>query len=432
MKTKTTLIALVVLVVLAALVLWQTSQERKADAPKDSMNAAFPSFARAEVAKIHVEGPEASVELAGTNGTWVLSEWDDFPADQSKVDRIMTTLADLRLGILITTGNDEDDLYELSSNAVKAKVYDDRGQVLVSLIIGEEGADFNTTFYRIEGRDDVRLATEDLRWTFPADYKKYYQSDLFTIDRDDIQSITLSSRDDQTGELSPAVTLEKGEDGAWQIVLPQEYDTKQSAVSRIVSTFSTLQARDIPPTQDEAVAGLDKPLKSVTVKLADDETKTLYIGRQAEESADYYARPDGSDVISMITHYQFGEICPDLDKLREFPKVSLEGRLRSRPSETEGAPSEVVLEVLQQQAEEEEAEAEGAQEPIIKTYFFRGDEKLDTVVATALDKDITVKIDGLLVEETPPTVKIEKYVIVEPEESSSEAINEAGHEDTID
>jgi len=148
--------------------------------------------------------------------------------------------------------------------------------------------------------------------------------EVLDLDRDEIDAISIADRDD------PNLQLERNdpegdEEATWRLRRPERIpELNVNEVRRLVSSVAELEANRFA---DEDVttetAGLDAPVRVLTVSLTDDSEHVVEIGnpiRELEEGedatdVDHFARVDGGDIFE-IRDFKVRNLLKTLDELR--------------------------------------------------------------------------------------------------------------------
>jgi len=134
--------------------------------PADA-DAALLNFDPARVRVIHIEGAGEGDDLTLVRGAhgWVLADLDGFPVDNERVQRLFTTLNDLRRPLPIATSAEARDRFRVSDRRFERRItLGGADGVLATLLVGES-AGFRRVYVRAAGDNavyDVTLPLFDL------------------------------------------------------------------------------------------------------------------------------------------------------------------------------------------------------------------------------------------------------------------------------
>ncbi|MGF1535785.1 MAG: hypothetical protein ACFB4J_04735 [Elainellaceae cyanobacterium] len=113
---------------------------------------------------------------------------------------------------------------------------------------------------------------------------------LFSFEEDDVEAITIDTSEQ-------ALSFERGEDGAWQMLVPQTGPASEASVVYLLNLLVTEQSnRRLSITGPETIDfGLDAPLAEINVTLRDDQTHQLILGDYNFSNQLIYALVDPPD-----------------------------------------------------------------------------------------------------------------------------------------
>ncbi len=248
------------------------------------------------VTKIEFDQGEEGVALVKSGVMWKLDRPIAFDADRKAVDRLLGVLADLRLAALVTENADfaEDERFELDDEqARRVQVYEGDRLVLEARF-GKATQDYSNGFVRNEGDPRVFRTAQNLGGRFNMKHTGWIKRELFTLDKEAMESILVDRCDD--GELSFA-KAEEGWSVAW--VAPRERDSWESPAvetgrfGTLQNALAKLRISDLAP--EDKIAELENAEPSVisTVNLAGGQSRQVewYVLESEESKA--YCRVDG-------------------------------------------------------------------------------------------------------------------------------------------
>ena len=132
---------------------------------------------------------------------------------------------------------------------------------------------------------------------------------LFSINREDIKAFTIK-------KISSEIHIVRDK-SLWTIVKPQKLEADENTILSFTRDFARAQGTKISTPGDSGKFGLKDPAFSITVRLKDNKTITLYRGAMAPSGEDYYAKSGDSPEIYLIKSGTFSS--QGLDKsLKDF------------------------------------------------------------------------------------------------------------------
>ena len=143
---------------------------------QSSSHLLFPHLDVSTVARIEYEHLVGGMQLKRTPDGWQVApfvpqhhqtqtvEWKK--ADEQRVQRALSTFAELQQGVLVSSNPNNQHLYRVDALGEKVRFFDAQEKNLVNLIIGKAGPDVVSQFIRRDESNDVYLIAEPLTGIF--------------------------------------------------------------------------------------------------------------------------------------------------------------------------------------------------------------------------------------------------------------------------
>lgn len=164
MSPRTTLLLLVLLAGLGG-VAYFLQGPGSPDRARDH-SAVFPDLKAGDVALIRATGNAAEVLLSREGGGWKVGAAKE-PADTAAVEALLASLAEARVGSVVSTNAAKQAAYETDpEKGIAVRLERTGGKVLAEFVIGKRGPDFASCYLRRDGSAEVLLVTRDLRTDF--------------------------------------------------------------------------------------------------------------------------------------------------------------------------------------------------------------------------------------------------------------------------
>ncbi len=200
--------ALIVLAVLAGL--WLVTDTSTYTGDVQTLSSAFADFVETDfspAAKIAIAKGEGTVELEKKSGQWVVSSSYGYPADEEKIEKILTALKGIRGGEEIGTSTASHERFEVDEKkGAVVRVTDAAGKALGSVVVGKNapGGGISTTriFMRFGDDETTYKVESNLRsdaslWGDDAEGKNFLRKDIVKLDDDIEVQTTRITRPDQ-------------------------------------------------------------------------------------------------------------------------------------------------------------------------------------------------------------------------------------------
>lgn len=277
MKLKSLSIVVAILAVLSAIT-WYVQRPApppSADARVGQPLANAATLDKAVKIRLGDQGKLLLLVKAGDGG-WHVPDYYDFPADFSKLTKLVSDLTDARLQRLVTSNPER--ISRLEFNDSKITFLDGSDQELWSVTLGRN-ADNGGRFVRFGSEQKAYLATYN--GFLEVDPKFWADSQLLNLKTDDIARVEISFPETATPDVS--VARAKKEEAFTADKAPEGRKLKADAVTSVLNSLATLRFSDTSdPTDPNAVAARSHA-RTVKITRFDGRTVTLALGRKPEE-----------------------------------------------------------------------------------------------------------------------------------------------------
>ena len=290
MKKEYTILALVII----ALVLYLTL--RKTDRTYYELPE-FKEFASEQISKIELASSDSKLEFIKKDDTWVVGT-KDYPADETKVEDVLSTLQDLKVTELVSE----------SASYVRYDISDDRkitvkawagNQLEREVDVGKVADTYGHTFIKLPEDKSVYLAEGNSRRTVEVSLDDVRDKQVLIFDENDMAEILIQSGQQTLALSKKEITEESSDSAAQGAGTGEEEETKieiktvwetpdgeaveKDAVDRLLSALSDLKCAGY--LENSMKAELKNPTHSVTLKGEGNEyTISLFEKRQEEDS----------------------------------------------------------------------------------------------------------------------------------------------------
>jgi hypothetical protein len=183
---------------------------------------------------------------------------------------------------------------------------------LAHFFMGKPSPDSFSSYLRKDGSDQV-LQTTVSKTTFLKDVTSWRDKTVIAFPVDLATQLSIKTTEEE-------ITLEKDENGTWNITQPVKAAAQQDVVKQLLTTLSSLKALDFADDYDSAKYQLDDPQLTVTLILKDQVEKRLLIGKKDEEKSQYYAKNQAKKTIYLIGKYHFDTANKSLTDLKAEEK----------------------------------------------------------------------------------------------------------------
>lgn len=259
---------------------------------KNAAAGALLSINLNDVDKIEINSNGKKQELAKTSGEWIVSSSGNLKADRDDVNVLLDEAKKIKKSNTVSKNPDNKASFGVDESGTEVKFFKGDEQ-LADIFIGKSGSDFNSTYVRAAGDDNVYAAEGLIEHYFNVE--DFRDLAIFNFDKEKVAEIKL----EQAGK--DAVILQK-KDGAWKAQWYDKFNMDEDKVQTLLNFLSDLSANDIIQDKDAAAAGLDALKTKGTVKFEDGSEEALIIGNKLE-SGNYYAKRAAAGAIYTVSEY---------------------------------------------------------------------------------------------------------------------------------
>jgi hypothetical protein len=201
------------------------------------------------------------IQVVKTNNGWVLANADNYPAQATRVDTILSALAGLNTSRLVSDNRANQRRLGVADDQYERKVEVVQGSQTYIVYIGTSGG-ANATHTRLDGQDQVYLNRDISPASFSTELTTWSQTEYIRVDKEKVVSMTITNANG-TFEFNKV-------DETWQMVGLASGETFNE------QNFTTLLDKVVAfnlrkPLGKEALPdyGFDDPLATVTFVVRD-------------------------------------------------------------------------------------------------------------------------------------------------------------------
>jgi hypothetical protein len=326
MKPKKTLLLVLTAVVVCLLVYFSEkggkSKTKGSDAEPRRTARFFTDVAPETVARIEIfpAGKQEPIQLDKVDGEWKVKVGDRFYGiEKYRADNLFGQTSDksqLRGPItaeLQAQRPENHANFDLTDDkAIRVTYYDAAAKRLEDVLIGKNGTDWQSTYIRKPGMDEVYLVALRLNDKYRGDEAKTWRDRrLFpTIQPETIYHLSVDDRaNTRTYALAkrPVARDEAADPTAppqshWWLLDPIENEAQPSICDSIIRSLANLSAADFITSEEQDDARFDPPTLIATFSTADYPTSVvLTVGPESKTSGRYYAKTNISDDLYYVT-----------------------------------------------------------------------------------------------------------------------------------
>ena len=276
---------------------------------------------REKAERITIEDSEGNaLTLAKENGEWVLPDADNFPVESGKAGEFLDKVGGIVKKQLIARTKKSHKQLKVAESDFERKASIEADGKTQTLYIGSAvGA--RSAHTRLGGENETYVADDLSSWQAGTDISSWIDSEYFKVDKDAVQTISLKNDE---GE----IVFERGEDNAWTIKGLRSDETLDDAkMSTLLNRLSPMRMTKPLGKEEKPEYGLSDPAAVIALEVAVEtgepheeepsekpaeaemktETRTIRIGRKAEDEENYAAQSSESLYYVELSRWSAGD-----------------------------------------------------------------------------------------------------------------------------
>jgi hypothetical protein len=271
-------------VVTILMVIWAVVQSRVSSMPRsgpEALSYLIPGLDTTGIGSIVVGTGEDSVTLKRRGRDFVVTNKDNYPAVKSTISELITTCLDIKTAELYTDESAYHEDLEVTEDkarsVVKFMTPEPNSAVLAGVVVGKSRELGEGTYVRLISDDKVAsdkvYVTSNVPWIKDG-ATDYIEQELVSVNRDDINSVTVSSPDgDYT--LKP----KEGSKDITLVNIPAGKKAKSSECDSVFNALSNLRFDDVRAQSSGLIFD-----RRYVCKLNDSTVYTLEIAQKDEKT----------------------------------------------------------------------------------------------------------------------------------------------------
>lgn len=310
---KATFAKTYVLVAIAAgLLAYAYFVERKKPAGEDKKKETLFSFEKPKVKGLEIEPRDAEpIRLVKEAGSWRLVAPQAVAADTSAVETVVDALNGLGIEEVVSETPAGLLEYGLDKPKATARVEIEGQAKPLVLLVGEKSPDGSGLYAKTDDKPRVFLIASWLGANFEKKPFDFRDRDVLHLKSADVRTLEVSGPEG-------GYTLVKKDDGEWGFTAPLVTRAGRWAVDGLLSALEGLrfdavaadEAKDLRPF------GLAKPVRSVSVSLADGSQRKLEIGSETPDKK-WHARDALKASVVVIPPALVDDLKKGMNELRQ-------------------------------------------------------------------------------------------------------------------
>ncbi len=141
----------------------------------------------AKLTAIAVSTPTGKLEFVRTGVAWKL---DNYPVDTMRMNSFLDQITALELDRMITRNPEKQSKYEVDEQSTHLILKGDNGSILLDLILGKQGANYQENFVRAAGENEVYAVKSNLGSYRTMEASRFWDRTMTDLDVNQITQVT--------------------------------------------------------------------------------------------------------------------------------------------------------------------------------------------------------------------------------------------------
>lgn len=243
---------------------------------------------------------------AGSKKTDAGVSGSEFPADSAIMAQVLQNIVSMRKNTLISENPANQSAFEVdSARGCNVEAFDINGKPLGNVLLGKNGADYNSIYARSVGSNTVYLMLEVSRTTFATDNNRWTDKSILKFDKATVKQVSIAKKG------APAMMIAKGDSAhkGWQLLAPPRKakdiaGLDSAKVDELLSSLSSLMAAEYEygPIAD-STSGLSDPSITVSIGFAGGTTRTIAVGNLKSGQSKYWLKVPEKPYVYLINDF---------------------------------------------------------------------------------------------------------------------------------
>ena len=238
--------------------------------------------------------PRPSSKSDDNEKLWYLTEPVTALADQSFVEGIVSSMADLSSERTIKAKKEDLSQYGLSDPSFSIRAQWGKPSREESLVahFGQKNPGGASQYVRLGNKEEVMLAGVSLDYLKDKELKDFRKKEIFDFKKDQVEEITALYPADK----QEFVIKKEGQD--FQIIKPLKAKAEKPEIDKFLNDIRNLRAADFPSenyTDDPQRWGFTKPYADIKLKFSDKSETSVDLGKETSDKKNLYLKTSNGD-----------------------------------------------------------------------------------------------------------------------------------------
>ena len=263
----------------------------------------------AKPVKVEISSAKQSLLFVQKERDWRMEKPFSHPANGVSIEDLIGKLKTSPLGEILTERSSQHSLFQVdASSGIRLRFFQAPPAPLLDLWIGKTASEYDSTFVRKEGFNEVREAKNFSRYLADREVSEWLEKKFFSESAESVLEF---------GIRHPAWTLAfEKKDGSWRWAgdksLILSTSTLQGKAEPLLQSLLSLEAdRVLSPEESkskkEKETSLNRPEWILTIRMENQKTFRVEMGK-TDASGQRYVRLPGRDVLYLISSWKLDSL----------------------------------------------------------------------------------------------------------------------------
>lgn len=259
---------------------------------------AFPELEADGIVALMITDDQGSdMTLQKRSGKWVLPDADDYPADATKINPTLDKIAGLSTARLVTRTRASHKRLEVAEGDFLRRIaFETADGAKRTLFLGSAPS-YGATHFRIEGQDEVYLASDFSVWDINTTASAWVNTSLFTFNAEEVTQATLINSNGR-------FTFFRDDEGNWTLDgLAEGEELAPGKIDTIINRATGVTMLRPLGKEEKPSYGMADPVATVMLDTVDEATILLRVGAQDPEDNSYVVKVAKSPYYALVAEY---------------------------------------------------------------------------------------------------------------------------------
>jgi hypothetical protein len=293
--------ALALQLVLAVVVFWPRTAGSGAEA-----ESLFPGVEADQIQEVTLTGADGTtITLAKRDGSWVLPEADDYPADPERIEPLVDGLAALEADRLVTQTSASHERLQVAEDAFERRIDFQTADGTTHRIYLGTSPSYGVAHIRGDGQDEVYLTSDLSSQEAGVEATSWVDTAYFSVPSEEAVTVTVENAQG---------TLEFEKEGeTWALKGLAPDDTLNEGMARaFVNRILSISLLRPLGREDLDAYGMQEPNAVATIRTegenGSEKTYTLQVGAQDPEDSGYVVKSSESPYYVQVREFSVQDL----------------------------------------------------------------------------------------------------------------------------